>query len=210
MFFTDGLLEDHLDDIDAGLEHLSHVLTSPGRPAEKTCEAVLNALLPGRSKDDVTLLVARTRTFDNERVVSWDLPSDPAVVSTMRAAITRQLADWDLDELAFATELMLNELISNAIRHATGPIRLRMLRTHSLICEVSDASSTSPTCAAQPPPTKADAACSSSPNSPNVGAPATPPTAKLSGLNKTSRPRLCDLQQPSRSCGWVCQSNGSF
>ncbi|MFI8993309.1 SpoIIE family protein phosphatase [Streptomyces sp. NPDC053542] len=144
VFFTDGLLENHGDDIGIGLDRLHHALASPGRPAEETCDVVLNSLLPARSKDDITLLVARTRTLGPERVASWDVPSDPAVVSTMRAAITRQLSDWHLDELAFATELMLSELITNAIRHATGPIQLRMLRTNSLICEVSDGSSTSP------------------------------------------------------------------
>jgi anti-sigma regulatory factor (Ser/Thr protein kinase) len=144
VFYTDGLLEEHRRDIDVGVENLRRALAVPDRSPEETCEAVLDALLPARSSDDVTLLVVRTRKLDSQQVASWDVPSDPAIVSTMRSALTRQLAEWDLDELAFATELMLSELITNAIRHATGPIRVRMLRGRSLICEVSDASSTSP------------------------------------------------------------------
>ena len=62
----------------------------------------------------------------------------------MRAAVTRKLAEWGLDELAFSTELILSELVTNAIRYATGPIRVRLIRDRSLICEVSDHSSTSP------------------------------------------------------------------
>ena len=47
-------------------------------------------------------------------------------------------------ELAFTTELILSELVTNAIRYGSGPIRVRLLRDRSLICEVSDGSSTSP------------------------------------------------------------------
>jgi hypothetical protein len=49
---------------------------------------------------------------------------------------------WHLDELGFPTELSLSELVTHSIRHAAGPVRVRLLRTRSLICEVSDASST--------------------------------------------------------------------
>lgn len=42
------------------------------------------------------------------------------------------------------TELVLSELITNAIRYATGPIDVRLLLDRTLICEVADASSTSP------------------------------------------------------------------
>ena len=62
----------------------------------------------------------------------------------IRAAVAEKLDDWDLSELAFTTELLLSELITNAIRHASAPIRVRLLRDRSLICEVSDGSSTSP------------------------------------------------------------------
>ncbi|WPB96109.1 ATP-binding protein [Streptomyces malaysiensis] len=51
---------------------------------------------------------------------------------------------WGMDELLFSTELIVSELITNAIRYGGGPIRLRLIRDITLICEVSDASSTSP------------------------------------------------------------------
>ncbi|MFD8796661.1 ATP-binding protein, partial [Streptomyces vinaceus] len=59
-------------------------------------------------------------------------------------AATRQLADWGLDELAFAAELMLSELVTNAVRYGTEPIQVRLVHDTSLICEVSDGSSTAP------------------------------------------------------------------
>ncbi|WP_405670525.1 SpoIIE family protein phosphatase [Streptomyces sp. NBC_01530] len=144
VLYTDGLVEDRLHDIDSGLDRLRTVLAVAGRPPEDTCEAVLDAMLPSRPSDDVALLVARTHALGPDRVAQWDLPSDPAVVSRARTAVTRQLHAWNLDDLAFTTELVASELVTNAIRHATGPVQLRLMRDRALICEVSDGSSTSP------------------------------------------------------------------
>jgi serine phosphatase RsbU (regulator of sigma subunit)/anti-sigma regulatory factor (Ser/Thr protein kinase) len=144
VLYTDGLVEDRYRDIDSGLETLRTALAHAGRAPEDTCEAVLDALLPARPSDDVALLVARTRALGPERVAQWELPSDPAVVSHSRAAVTGQLSAWGLDDLAFTTELVASELVTNAIRHATGPVQLRLLRDRALLCEVSDGSSTSP------------------------------------------------------------------
>ncbi|MGW2888539.1 SpoIIE family protein phosphatase [Streptomyces griseoruber] len=144
VLYTDGLIEDRLQDIDVGMDRLRTVLACAERAPEDTCEAVLDALLPARPSDDVALLVARTRALGPEHVAQWELPSDPAVVARSRAAVTGQLAAWGLDELAFTTELVASELVTNAIRHATGPVQLRLLRDRTLICEVSDGSGTSP------------------------------------------------------------------
>ncbi|MFF3467994.1 ATP-binding protein [Streptomyces sp. NPDC002619] len=38
----------------------------------------------------------------------------------------------------------MSELATNAARHARGPIRLRLLHSQSLICEVSDSSTATP------------------------------------------------------------------
>jgi anti-sigma regulatory factor (Ser/Thr protein kinase) len=69
---------------------------------------------------------------------------DPAAVGVVRSAVVRQLDLWGLEELSFTTELILSELVTNAIRYGGEPIRVRMLRDRSLICEVFDSSSTSP------------------------------------------------------------------
>ncbi len=144
VLYTDGLIEDRYRDVDSGLQKLGAVLARSDRTPEDTCEAVLDALLPARPSDDVALLVARTHALGPEQVAQWELPSDPAVVSRSRAAVTDQLSAWGLDDLAFTTELVASELVTNAIRHATGPVQLRLLRDRALICEVFDGSSTSP------------------------------------------------------------------
>lgn len=120
-------------------------LAHPGRNPEETCQAVLSALLPARPSDDIALLVAQSRLLDPSQVAEWDVPSDPALVAGIRADVTYRLEEWGMEELTFSTELVISELVTNAIRYGTDPIGLRLLRDRSvLICEVADGSSTSP------------------------------------------------------------------
>ncbi|MCU7826266.1 SpoIIE family protein phosphatase [Kitasatospora sp. DSM 101779] len=144
VLYTDGLVEARTRDIDIGLEMLRAALSHADRSPEETCRAVLEELLPHRPEDDVALLVARTRALPADRVAEWEVPADPAAVAESRAAATEQLRRWDLELLEPGTELVLSELVTNAIRHAAGPIRVRLLFDRSLICEVADGSSTSP------------------------------------------------------------------
>ncbi|MER6525900.1 SpoIIE family protein phosphatase [Streptomyces sp. NPDC001508] len=144
VLFTDGLIGDRHRDLDTGLHLLRDVLARPHRTPEQTCRALVETLLSERPRDDVVLLVARTRVVDPAQVRAWDIPSDPAAVSRIRSDVGRQLETWGLAPLAFATELITSELVTNAIRYGTQPIRLRLLHERNLICEVADGSSTSP------------------------------------------------------------------
>jgi serine phosphatase RsbU (regulator of sigma subunit)/PAS domain-containing protein/anti-sigma regulatory factor (Ser/Thr protein kinase) len=144
VLYTDGLVEDRERDIDVGLELLRTALTRAGRSPEDTCRAVLDGRLSVRPSDDIALIVARTRALADDRVAEWEVPADPAAVARVRASVTRRLDEWGLDELTFATELILSELVTNAIRYGGTPIRVRVLRDRSLICEVFDSSNTSP------------------------------------------------------------------
>ncbi len=142
--YTDGLVESRDHDIDVGLERLRGVLAHPVPSLDTTCDNVLKAVLPDRPADDVALLVARTHALDGDRVATWDLPADPAIVADARKQAVTRLTGWGLDDAAFITELIVSELVTNAIRHAQGPIQLRLIRDRTLICEVSDGSSTAP------------------------------------------------------------------
>ncbi|WP_406065425.1 SpoIIE family protein phosphatase [Streptomyces sp. NBC_01077] len=144
VLYTDGLVEDRTRDIDEGLELLRRTLAHPGRTPEQTCSAVLDALLPEQPSDDIALVVARTHALDSARTAAWDVASDPSAVGQVRAAVTRTLAAWGLEEESFTTELILSELVTNAIRYAAEPVRVRLIRDRALICEVSDGSSTAP------------------------------------------------------------------
>ncbi|MEU8827168.1 SpoIIE family protein phosphatase [Streptomyces sp. NPDC048636] len=142
--YTDGLIESCDQDIDIGLGRLRNTLGQPGMPLEELCSTVVDTLMTGQQSDDVALLLARTRALGPGHVVSWDLPSDPAVVANARSLAVRQLAEWRLDALVPTTELIVSELVTNAIRHGAGPIRLRLIQHDMLICEVADTSNTSP------------------------------------------------------------------
>lgn len=142
--FTDGLVEDRHRDFDAGLHLLGETLERPGRSPDQACADVLAAMLLPVPSDDIALLVADTRRLEADRIAEWEVPGEPAAVSRVRNAGAAQLAAWGLEEISFTTELILSELITNAIRYGSAPVRVRLLRDRSLICEVSDGSSTSP------------------------------------------------------------------
>ncbi|HMG65794.1 MAG TPA: SpoIIE family protein phosphatase [Streptosporangiaceae bacterium] len=154
VLYTDGLIESRQRDIDTGLTAMRKVLRDvrvraggPPHPApslESICDSLVDALLPERAEDDAALLVARTRALPADRIASWDLPAEPAVVAGARARAADQLAAWGLEQLTFTTELIVSELLTNAIRHAQPPIQVRMILDDALSCEVSDGSSTAP------------------------------------------------------------------
>ncbi|WP_240653663.1 SpoIIE family protein phosphatase/ATP-binding protein [Streptomyces sp. AcE210] len=144
VLYTDGLIENRDLDIDTGMDLLRRALEGAGRTPEETCRAAIDAMLPAHPADDIALLVARTRLLEPSRVAHWEVPPDPAAVAPVRAECGAQLQAWGLNDIGFTTELILSELITNAIRYGSPPIRVRLLHYRSLICEVSDGSSTSP------------------------------------------------------------------
>ncbi|MGW3159630.1 SpoIIE family protein phosphatase, partial [Streptomyces sp. NPDC001089] len=142
--YTDGLVEARDHDLGRGMALLLQRLQRPAPSLEATCDDLIQTLLPTQPSDDVALLLARTKALDADRVAIWDLPSDPAAVAGARGEVSRRLADWGLEELAFTVELVVSELVTNAIRYGRPPVQLRMIRDSVVICEVSDTSSTAP------------------------------------------------------------------
>ncbi len=138
--YTNGLVRAAADARQTLLRLLSH----PDRPLRQLADDAVYALLPGQSEDDAVLLLARTRGLAEDRLAEWTLPKDPAVVGTARRLAEHQLSAWGLEDLSFTTELIVSELVTNAVRYGSPPIRLRMIRDRSLMCEVSDGSSTAP------------------------------------------------------------------
>jgi PAS domain S-box-containing protein len=142
---TDGLLAHGVEGaVDTDRDRLRRALERDAPSLDLRCRTVVDALVPARPHDDVALLMARTRLLGADQVADWDLPPDPAVVAEARKEAARQLAEWGVEELAFTTELVVSELVTNAIRHATGPIRLRLIKERALICEVYDGGATAP------------------------------------------------------------------
>ncbi|MDN3057981.1 SpoIIE family protein phosphatase [Streptomyces sp. SRF1] len=145
--YTDGLITRDGLDVDSGLRRLTDrlaALSGPGRALDDIGRALLADLGDAPPRDDIAFLLARTRAVPAENTASWEFPADPAVVAEARLATTCQLSAWGLDELAFTTELIVSELVTNAVRYTRGPVGLRLIRNEVLVCEVIDPSNTQP------------------------------------------------------------------
>lgn len=127
------------------LARLGDALRPQDRPLEEICESVLKGLATQRDPtSDGVLLLARTFALGGDRVASWTLPNDPVAVGEARHRTERHLRDWGLSDLVFTASVVVSELVTNAVRYSEGPIRLRLVRDHALIIEVTDDSSTAP------------------------------------------------------------------
>ncbi|TXC96221.1 SpoIIE family protein phosphatase [Streptomyces sp. ISID311] len=143
--FSDGLVHSRHLDLEDGLQRLRLALEQPADSLEAAGDTVLNSLpapQPHRA-DDVTLLLARTHALPANQVATWDLPSDPALVSHARNLASDKLEEWGITD-SFVTELVISELVTNAVRYGSPPIQLRLIRDQALICEVSDANNAAP------------------------------------------------------------------
>jgi serine phosphatase RsbU (regulator of sigma subunit)/anti-sigma regulatory factor (Ser/Thr protein kinase) len=127
-----------------GLRHYATVLGDPERALGEACDALVAALLDGPPHSDALLLLARTRAFGAAELAEWQLPNQPESAALARRAVESRLGEWGLPDLAFATSLIASELVTNSVRHARGPISLRLIRDRALICEVADGSQVAP------------------------------------------------------------------
>ncbi|WP_406456920.1 SpoIIE family protein phosphatase [Streptomyces sp. NBC_00876] len=137
---TDGLVEVRGQDIGAGLAALCASAAHPAASMDDACDTIIRALNPsdGR-KDDVALLMARLNGIPDGDVAEWQLALDPREVSRARRLVRGRLLDWDLPHAVEAAELMVSELVTNAVKHGrTHHIGFRLVRTDALLCEVSD------------------------------------------------------------------------
>ncbi|MFG3107035.1 ATP-binding SpoIIE family protein phosphatase [Streptomyces tendae] len=137
---TDGLVEVRGEDIGVGLATLCESAAHPAASMDDACDTIIRALgTRGGRKDDVALLMARLTGIEPDAVAEWRLARDPAEVGRARAAVREQLHDWGLPKLAAPAELMVSELVTNAVRHSHArPVELRLVRADTLLCEVDD------------------------------------------------------------------------
>lgn len=153
MLYTDGLVESSKREMEEGMADLARLLheahqAEPGTDIdlERLCDTLTTGLLPAEhaTTDDAALLVARLHALTGDRMASWPLPEDPRAAGQARRHVREQLSLWGLDDLTPTTELLASELVGNVIRHARGPLHLRLLHGAELICEVFDGSLTMP------------------------------------------------------------------
>lgn len=146
LLYTDGLVESRQSDVWTGIERLREKLTATARltrpeasaPLEPLCDEVLDILGPGDRDDDIALLAARFDGIAPSDVAYWFLDPRAQTAGQARRLARRALARWGLEELADSVELLVSEVVTNAVRYAERPITLRLLRTDTLRCEVGD------------------------------------------------------------------------
>lgn len=145
VLYTDGLIERRDATLDEGMERLCDLLTRtarPGTPLESLCDELISGLPPRDSDagpdDDIALVVARLGGLPEGSVAFWTFPAEPHAVPAARRAVRRTLAGWGLATATDAAELLVSELVTNAVRHAAGPVGVRMVRGTSLLVEVTD------------------------------------------------------------------------
>ncbi|MEU0169357.1 SpoIIE family protein phosphatase [Streptomyces iakyrus] len=136
--YTDGLVESRDHPLDEGLQAFVSALSDPTQPLEDVCDHVLNTLDTHHGEDDIALLMARVQGLPTDSVGDWTLPREPRSVGRAREYARAQLLAWDMEPLVDTTELLVSELVTNALRYGEGEIRLRLLLDRTLVCEVWD------------------------------------------------------------------------
>ncbi|MEU4731036.1 SpoIIE family protein phosphatase [Streptomyces sp. NPDC023588] len=146
LLYTDGLVESRLRDVWTGIEQLRERLATTAQltgldhppPLEALCDDVLDMLGPGDRDDDIALLAARFDGIAPSDVAYWFLDPEETAPGRARRFARRALARWGLEELEDSLELLVSEVVTNAVRYAERPVTLRLLRTDVLRCEVGD------------------------------------------------------------------------
>ncbi|MGW4382839.1 SpoIIE family protein phosphatase [Kitasatospora sp. NPDC004531] len=145
LLFTDGLVETRRRPLGTGLELLRARLQGAHRfTPEQLCQEALRILPPGDRADDIALLAAAFDGIPADDVAYWYLQPRHETPGRARRLAGHALHNWGLDHLRENCELMVSELVTNAIRHATRPVTLRLVRTSRLRCEVGDDSAALP------------------------------------------------------------------
>ncbi|MEV0275901.1 SpoIIE family protein phosphatase [Streptomyces sp. NPDC050610] len=137
---TDGLVEVRGADIGDGLAALCESAAHPAASMDDACDTIIRALnTRGGRKDDVALLMARLNGIPADDVAEWELETDPREAGRARRLVGGQLRAWGLGEAVETAELLVSEIVTNALRYAHAPrIGLRLVRSDALLCEVTD------------------------------------------------------------------------
>ncbi|MDT0469745.1 SpoIIE family protein phosphatase [Streptomyces gibsoniae] len=144
-FYTNSLLSASRTGLPSDPDLLGQVLADPHRPLQEMCDDVLYRLHDDARPGDFVLLLARTHGLAADHVGTWQLDHHPSAAGTARAHAQRQLSAWGVDdETAYATEVIVSELVTNAVRYGTPPLLLRIIKDRTLTCEVSDSSPSAP------------------------------------------------------------------
>lgn len=144
LLFTDGLVEDRTYPIEQGLADLCRVLAeAPSTDPDALAEWVLSAeVWPHQRTDDVALLAltidgragpaasAPARAFTSSArqaaAASRRFPGDASSAPSARRFAADILTAWGLSSAVDTARLLLGEIITNAVQHTVGDVRVRL------------------------------------------------------------------------------------
>jgi Stage II sporulation protein E (SpoIIE)/Histidine kinase-like ATPase domain len=146
VLYTDGLVENKGQDISDGLARLRGIFGpgSPTRPLEDLCKATLDGVYSDHQRDDIAVLIARLERLPEDRYASWTFAPKLTSVREARWVIAEPMKRWDLEDLIPTTELLVSELVTNAVKYSRGDVTLRLVNEKALVCEVLDNSGALP------------------------------------------------------------------
>jgi len=151
VLYTDGVTERHLGDRFFDEDGLAAVLSrcvgfTAAALAERI-ETAARAFVEEAPRDDLAIVVVRVPELTaSSTSVMADLPRDTSAPAQGRRFVEAALAGWGATrtEIEVAT-LLASELITNAVTHGLGPVRITVGANHGRIhVAVSDASSEPP------------------------------------------------------------------
>ncbi len=146
VLYTDGLVENKGQDISDGLARLRGIFGpgSPERPLEDLCKATLDGVYSDHQRDDIAVLIARLERLPEDRYASWTFAPKLTSVREARSVLAEPMKRWDLEDLIPTTELLVSELVTNAVKYSRGDVTLRLVNEKALVCEVLDNSGALP------------------------------------------------------------------
>ncbi|HET9689671.1 MAG TPA: SpoIIE family protein phosphatase [Acidimicrobiales bacterium] len=149
--YTDGLVEHRASDLASGIDRLAAALpaaVTAGAFAEAPARLV-EAMLPEGPTDDVAVLLAVAAPSGAGATARVDLDPDVTAAARARRFVATLLAERGAAaDLVDAAELVVSELVTNAVVHGRPPValRLRLLQEPdaSLVLEVADGAAVVP------------------------------------------------------------------
>jgi serine phosphatase RsbU (regulator of sigma subunit)/anti-sigma regulatory factor (Ser/Thr protein kinase) len=131
--FTDGLIEDRTRDLDVGLDQVERVLAGGGEDLADVATMLVREVA-SREDDDVAVLLARVSErpacdagSGTARLLTLELPGGAEGVGTARHWARLAVVAWHGEAAHVETvTLITSELVTNALLHASPPVRLRL------------------------------------------------------------------------------------
>jgi signal transduction histidine kinase/serine phosphatase RsbU (regulator of sigma subunit)/anti-sigma regulatory factor (Ser/Thr protein kinase) len=139
VLYTDGLVETRAGDTDERIDRVAQVARAWSGAIDLLPAALVSELCPSGPSDDVAILVARVLPVDplpsSETLIEPDLTG----AATARRFASETVSRWPSRPARGELDLLVSELVTNAVVHGSPPIRLRL--THlgdEVLVEVED------------------------------------------------------------------------